>query len=185
MTQCYLHCSSAILPMSIASILFDCGTKQLHDGIPSNCMMHRSDLPHTQAQKSTALCTLCALYTQCAHVCMCPYTNDIAWECLACSLSVMEWEFVYTLERIGCSFFCPSYLKRRPVVQCVFDSKDVFVWWLTRFGKSVCYKVLPLLFDDWQETQQRQQPCFYCITARFSYGWPSCSSCVSVGPMHC
>ena len=36
------------------------------------------------------------------------------------------------------------YRKR---LKAIYDGKDVFVWLLTVFGKSVCFQALPLVFD--------------------------------------
>ena len=32
-------------------------------------------------------------------------------------------------------------------VQAVYEGNDVFVWLPTGYGKSLCYQVLPLVFD--------------------------------------
>ena len=45
---------------------------------------------------------------------------------------------------------CPS-LKLKPeqrvAIEHIFNGSDVFVWLPTGFGKSICYQVLPYLFD--------------------------------------
>ena len=33
------------------------------------------------------------------------------------------------------------------VIKCIYDGKDVFLWLPTRFGKSICYKTRPLVFN--------------------------------------
>ena len=156
--------SNHILPMSMTSILFNCGTKHLHDGVPSNCMMQKVIQPHTQAQKS-------AWYTRtlCAHARMCPYTNDIVWECPACSLSVMEREFAYTLERIGCSSLSLVPEQKACITVCF--------WWQGCFC-VVTYQIwkIHLLWSlavtVQQVAWQRQQTALFLLY-HFSYGWPS------------
>ena len=38
--------------------------------------------------------------------------------------------------------------EQRAAVQSVYDGKDVFLWLPTGFGKSLCYELLPFLFDN-------------------------------------
>ena len=37
--------------------------------------------------------------------------------------------------------------EQKECIKCIFDGKDVFVWLPTGFGKSICYEVLPFMFD--------------------------------------
>ena len=37
--------------------------------------------------------------------------------------------------------------EQKDCVQCVYEGKDVFVWLPTGFGKTVCFEVLPFMFD--------------------------------------
>ena len=38
--------------------------------------------------------------------------------------------------------------KQLEVLQSVYGGHDVFVWFPTGYGKSLCYQVLPYIFDD-------------------------------------
>ena len=53
---------------------------------------------------------------------------------------------MYALQRVGCSSMSLKP-EQKACIKYVFDGKDVFVWLPTGFGKSVCYEVLPFLFD--------------------------------------
>lgn len=52
----------------------------------------------------------------------------------------------YAFQRLS----CPT-LKLKPeqrsAIEYIFNGSDVFVWLPTGFGKSICYQVLPYLFD--------------------------------------
>ncbi len=37
--------------------------------------------------------------------------------------------------------------KQIEVLEAVYDSSDCFVWFPTGYGKSICYQLLPFLFD--------------------------------------
>ena len=58
----------------------------------------------------------------------------------------MELFLVYALARVGCSSFSLKP-EQKECIQCIFDGKDVFVWLPTGFGKSICYEVLPFMFN--------------------------------------
>ena len=53
---------------------------------------------------------------------------------------------VYTLARVGYSSMSLKP-EQKECIKCIFDGKDVFVWLPTGFGKSICYEVLPFMFD--------------------------------------
>ena len=52
----------------------------------------------------------------------------------------------YALERVGKA---GMVLKSKQVeaIRCVYEGKDVFVFLPTGFGKTICFEVLPFLFD--------------------------------------
>lgn len=52
----------------------------------------------------------------------------------------------YALQRLG---YQAMMLKpqQRESVKCMYEGKDVFLWLPTGFGKSICYEVLPFVFD--------------------------------------
>ena len=61
-------------------------------------------------------------------------------------LEKMERPIAYALRRVG----YPSMTlepEQKDCVQCVYEGKDVFVWLPTGFGKTVCFEVLPFMFD--------------------------------------
>ena len=58
----------------------------------------------------------------------------------------MERPIAYALRRVE----YPSMTlepEQKDCVQCVYEGKDVFVWLPTGFGKTVCFEVLPFMFD--------------------------------------
>ena len=44
-------------------------------------------------------------------------------------------------------------------VKAIYEGKDVFLWLPTGFGKSMCYEVLPFVFDD--KLERRDRPTGY------------------------
>ena len=63
----------------------------------------------------------------------------------------MELFLVYALARVGCSSISLKP-EQKECIQCIFDGKDVFVWLPTGFGKSICYEVLPFMFNKKTQT---------------------------------
>ena len=52
----------------------------------------------------------------------------------------------YTLSRAGLSSIALKQ-EQLTAICYLYQRKDLFLWLPTGFGKSVCYKVLPFLFD--------------------------------------
>lgn len=52
----------------------------------------------------------------------------------------------YALQRLGCQAMMLKP-QQRESVKCMYEGKDVFLWLPTGFGKSICYEVLPFVFD--------------------------------------
>ena len=48
----------------------------------------------------------------------------------------------YVLEKVGCSS------EQMACIKYIYQRNDVFLWLLTRLGKSLCYEVLPFVFDN-------------------------------------
>ena len=64
----------------------------------------------------------------------------------------MERSISYALEKIG----RPSVTlkpEQRECIEDMYEGKDVFAWLPTGFGKSLCYEVLPYIFDYKLERQ--------------------------------
>ena len=59
----------------------------------------------------------------------------------------MDRSILYALEHLGCASVT---LKdgQTACVKAIYEGKDVFFWLSTGFGKSMCYEVLPFVFDD-------------------------------------
>ena len=58
----------------------------------------------------------------------------------------LERPIAYALRRVG----YPSMTlkpEQKDCVQCIYEGKDVFVWLPTGFGKTVCFDVLPFMFE--------------------------------------
>ena len=59
----------------------------------------------------------------------------------------MDRSISYALEKIAClSVVLKS--EQAACIQCIYKGKDVFLWLPTGFGKSLCYEVLPFIFND-------------------------------------
>ena len=58
----------------------------------------------------------------------------------------MERALTYALRNVGCSSLSLKPEQKR-CVSCIYEGKDVFLWLPTGFGKSICYEVLPFMFD--------------------------------------
>ena len=58
----------------------------------------------------------------------------------------MESSLVYALAKVGCSSISLKP-EQKECIKSILDGNDVFVWLPTGFGKSVCYEVLPFMFD--------------------------------------
>ena len=59
----------------------------------------------------------------------------------------MDRSISYALEKVGCSSValkCEQLL----CIKHIYERNDVFLWLPTGFGKSLCYEVLPFVFDD-------------------------------------
>ena len=59
----------------------------------------------------------------------------------------MDRSISYALEKVACSSVILKP-KQAKCVQCIYEGKDVFLWLPTGFGKSLCYELLPFVFDD-------------------------------------
>ena len=59
----------------------------------------------------------------------------------------MDRSISYALEKITCSTVVLKS-EQATCIKCVYEGKDVFLWLPTGFGKSLCYEVLPFVFDD-------------------------------------
>ncbi len=66
------------------------------------------------------------------------------------------------LERLKCP---EMQLKpeQMEAIRHVYEGKGTFVWLPTGFGKSICYEVLPFMFDY---RKSRELLCFVGIVAR-------------------
>ena len=71
----------------------------------------------------------------------------------------------YALEKLKC-----SALQLRPeqvdAVKHMYEGKDAFVWLPTGFGKSICYEVLPFMFDCHRrksEVADGSTPCLVLV----------------------
>ena len=59
----------------------------------------------------------------------------------------MDRSISYALEKIACSTVVLK-AEQATCIKCIYEGKDVFLWLPTGFGKSLCYEVLPFVFDD-------------------------------------
>ena len=54
--------------------------------------------------------------------------------------------FTYAFQCIGCSHLTPKP-EQLASVRHVYEGRDVFVWLPSGYGKSLCYQVLPFVFN--------------------------------------
>ena len=54
---------------------------------------------------------------------------------------------LYALERLSCASVILKD-EQTACVKAIDEGKDVFLWLPTGFGKSMCYEVLPFVFED-------------------------------------
>ena len=59
----------------------------------------------------------------------------------------MDRSISYALEKIACSSIVLK-AEQATCIKYIYEGKDVFLWLPTGFGKSLCYEVLPFVFDD-------------------------------------
>ena len=59
----------------------------------------------------------------------------------------MDRSISYTLEKIACSSVVLKS-EQETCIKRIYEGTDVFLWLPTGFGKSLCYEVLPFVFDD-------------------------------------
>ena len=59
---------------------------------------------------------------------------------------IFKRSITYALQRLGCKAMTLKS-QQRASVKYVYEGKDVFLWLPTGFGKSLCYEVLPFVFD--------------------------------------
>ena len=52
----------------------------------------------------------------------------------------------HALQCLGCPNLTHK-MEQRESVRYVYEKKGVFIWLLTEFGGSLCYKILPFVFD--------------------------------------
>ena len=59
----------------------------------------------------------------------------------------MDCSILYTLEHLGCASVTLKD-EQTACVKAIYEGNDVILWLPTGFGKSMCYEVLPFVFDD-------------------------------------
>ena len=59
----------------------------------------------------------------------------------------MDHSILYALEHLGCASVTLKD-EQTACVKAIYEGKDIFLWLPTGFGKSMCYEVLPFVFDD-------------------------------------
>ena len=58
----------------------------------------------------------------------------------------MDRSISYTLKQVACSSVVLE-AEQATCIKCLYKGKDVFLWLPTGFSKSLCYKVLPFMFN--------------------------------------
>lgn len=52
----------------------------------------------------------------------------------------------YALEKLQCSSFTLRS-EQSDAIKHLYEGRDIFLWFPTGFGKSICYETLPFMFD--------------------------------------
>ena len=89
------------------------------------------------------------LVTYSAYYTVMPGFDSVLWK-LALALASSSFNFdralVYALSRAKQEGLCLQD-QQVEAVKRLSEGKDVFVWFLTSYGKSICYQLLPFVFD--------------------------------------
>ena len=67
-------------------------------------------------------------------------------EVVKMAANVFHHVIVYSIFALTCAYLEPKE-EQLSSVKAVYEEKDVFLWVPMVFGKSLCYQILPFIFD--------------------------------------